>query len=138
MSRPDPALFDPARYPLVSEITTRFADIDANRHLNNVAIAAILEESRAQLVLRTGQAMTMVVHVSIDYLDQAFYPQPVTACLAVESLGRTTWNAVQILLQQGRPFAFSRATAVNAVAGKPEPLTDAMREVLLGYGLRHG
>jgi hypothetical protein len=76
VAKPDPALLDAARYPFDLEITTRFADLDPNDHINNVAIAAVLEDARVRFnealgfrtVIRSLRAM--VASVSIDYLAQ--------------------------------------------------------------------
>jgi hypothetical protein len=42
----DPRRRDPAAYPWRVTLDTRFADMDVNRHLNNVAITRFFEETR--------------------------------------------------------------------------------------------
>jgi len=59
MARPDPALFDPARYPFGNSVTTRFADLDPNGHINNVAMAAVFEDARLRFLTAVGLPKTV-------------------------------------------------------------------------------
>lgn len=127
MAKPDPALLDPRRYPFVHQVSTRFADMDPNHHLNNVAIAALFEDGRVRFGQTAGDKKAMIVNVSIDYLDQAFYPDSVTGYVALENIGRSSWTTVQLLEQNGRVFAFARATAVRVADGRPAAIEDGMR-----------
>jgi acyl-CoA thioester hydrolase len=94
MAKPDPALLDPAVYPHVCEVTTRFADLDINNHINNVAMAAIIEDARVRFHVASGfakalpaGAQTMVVSLTIDYLAQAFYPHPLKVHSGLSAVG---------------------------------------------------
>ena len=133
MARPDPSLLEPARYPFACDITTRFADMDLNQHLNNVAIAALIEDTRVRFNAAAGirEALgglgAMNVSLAIDYLAQAYYPQAVRGLAAVEALGRSSWTVVQLLLQSGEPVAFSRSVLVCVDRGAPAPLPEALR-----------
>jgi len=42
-----PELLNRSRYAFRHEITTRFADVDPNQHINNVALFAAFEDARA-------------------------------------------------------------------------------------------
>ncbi|MEN9926893.1 MAG: hypothetical protein RL268_3019 [Pseudomonadota bacterium] len=70
MARPDAALLDAARYPFAHTITTRFADIDPNQHLNNVALAAMMEDARVRFnmsmssAVKIGERRAMVASVA--------------------------------------------------------------------------
>jgi acyl-CoA thioesterase FadM len=44
----DPALLEPERYAFSVEITARFADMDSNGQINNVALAAAFEDARVR------------------------------------------------------------------------------------------
>jgi hypothetical protein len=48
-ARPHPDRLSPALYPVRSTIEARFGDMDANRHLNNLALEAMHENARATL-----------------------------------------------------------------------------------------
>jgi acyl-CoA thioester hydrolase len=127
MAKPDPSLLDPARYPFVHRVTTRFSDVDPNQHLNNVAIAALFEDGRVRFGQAAGNRKAMVASVAIEYLGQAYFPQDVTAYVGLESIGRSSWTTVQLLEQEGRVFAFCRTTAVRTVDGRPSPIEDDLR-----------
>ena len=107
MPRPDAALLDPARYPFSHTISTRFADVDPNQHLNNVALAAMMEDARvrfnqaAGLSVKIGARGAMVASVGMEYLAQGRFPEAVSAHCGIESIGRTSWSIAQLLAQDG-------------------------------------
>ena len=142
MARPDPALLDPARYPFAHTITTRFADIDPNQHLNNVALAAMMEDARVRFnmgmgkVIRIGERRAMVASVAMEYLSQGHFPDPVTVHCAVERTGNSSWSVVQLLVQNGRPVAFARSALVAIADDRPSPIAEEYRAVLAGWSLR--
>ena len=49
MTRPEPWQLVAENYPVSVVMQTRFQDIDPNRHLNNVAFAALFENARVRL-----------------------------------------------------------------------------------------
>jgi acyl-CoA thioester hydrolase len=141
MARPDPALLDPARYPFVHAITTRFADIDPNQHLNNVALAAMMEDARVRFNLAMGDAIkigerrAMVASVAMEYLSQGHFPDPVTVHCGVERTGNSSWTVVQLLVQNGRPVAFARSALVAIAADRPAPIAEDYRVILAKWSL---
>lgn len=142
MPRPDTALLDPARYPFSHTITTRFADIDPNQHLNNVALAAMMEDARVRFnltlgdVIRIGERRAMVASVAMEYLSQGHFPDPVTVHCAVERTGNSSWTVIQLLAQHGRPVAFARSALVAIAADRPVPIADDYRAVLAQWSLK--
>ena len=143
MARPDAALLDTARYPFAHTITTRFADIDPNQHLNNVALAAMMEDARVRFNLemrgrvRIGERRAMVASVAMEYLAQGHFPGPVTVHCGIEGVGRTSWTIVQLLEQDGRPVAFARSVIVAITDDRPAPLDDDYKLALLEeWGLK--
>lgn len=143
MARPDPALLDPARYRLRHEITTRFADLDPNDHINNVAMAAMIEDARVRFSMaaglspdrRPGGRRFMVAAVEIAYLAQAHFPDPIVCLAGAASLGRTSWTLQQLLLQHDVPVATARTVMVATIDNRPAPIDDAMREQLAPWML---
>lgn len=137
MPRPEPALLDPARYPFAHQTTTRFADVDPNQHLNNVALAAMMEDARVRFNLaigariRIGERRAMVASVAMEYLSQGHFPDPVTVHCGIEGVGRTSWAIVQLLEQNGRPVAFARSIIVAIADDRPTPVPEDYRSVLL-------
>jgi acyl-CoA thioester hydrolase len=133
MAKPEPAFLQLARYPFRCEITTRFADTDVNQHINNVALAALIEESRvrfndaARLAQSLGSHGAMVVNIAVDFLAQAYYPQPVLGLAGVAEIGRTSWTTVQLLVQDERIVVFGRSVLVCVRDGAPAPLPELVR-----------
>lgn len=141
MAKPDPALLNPARYPFRHEISTRFADMDPNNHLNNVALAAMFEDGRVRFNQSSGfrEAMVgrraMVANTEIAYLAEGHFPHPIVATCAIEALGRSSWTVVQVLVQHDRVIAFARSTLVCIASDRPAALPDAFRATLEGWML---
>lgn len=142
MARPDPALLDLARYPFSHQITTRFADIDPNQHLNNVALAAMMEDARVRFNLVLGSAVkiggrqAMIASVAMEYLSQGHFPDPVTVHCAIERVGNSSWTVIQVLAQNDRPVAFARSVLVAITDDRPVPMTEYTRTGLAAWGLR--
>jgi len=142
MPRPDPGLLDPARYPFAHTITTRFADVDPNQHLNNVALAAMMEDARVRFNLamgsavRIGERRAMVASVGMEYLAQGHFPDPVTVHCAVERVGTSSWGVIQLLAQNGTPVAFARSALVAITDDRPSPIAEDFRAVLVQWSLK--
>lgn len=142
MPKPDPALLESARYPFSCEITTRFADLDLNQHINNVALATMIEDARVRfnaslglLDLLGGRGL-MIASIAIDYLAEAHYPRPMHGTVAVERIGRSSWTTVQVLIQDERPVTFARSVLVCIGDQGSSPLPDGLRATLEQRGLR--
>ena len=133
MPRPDAALLDPARYPFTHYTTTRFADVDPNQHLNNVALAAMMEDARVRFNLAIGNAIkigerrAMVASIGMDYLAQGHFPDPVAVHCAVDAIGRSSWTVIQLLVQNAAPIAFARSVLVAIADDRPTPVADDYR-----------
>lgn len=129
MAKPDPALLDPDRYPFRTRIEPRFGDLDVNMHINNVAMAAMLEEAHVRFHRAAGYLKerdagigSMVASVAIEYLGEGAYPDAVDVHVALERLGRTSHTLVQAAFQAGRTLAFSRTVVVTMGRDGPAPL----------------
>lgn len=133
MAKPDPTLLDPARYPFSCRIEPRFGDLDVNLHVNNVAMAGMLEDGRVRFHRRIGyrdllvNLTSMVASLQIDYLGEGNYPDPITVHSAIESVGRTSHRLASLITQNGRLIAFARTTLVTVGPEGPAPLPDAFR-----------
>lgn len=128
MPKPDPALLNPARYPFCTTIESRFSDMDTNRHVNNVALAAYLEDARVRFYAHTGFGAwadglsIMIVSLAAEYLSEGRYPAAFTVYSAIENLGRKSHAMVQLIVQDGRIVVFARSVMVAADADGPAPL----------------
>jgi acyl-CoA thioester hydrolase len=142
MAKPDPVLLDPARYSFAIEVTTRFADLDPNGHINNVAMAAVFEDARLRFNVAVGMppntqsARFMVANVNIDYLAQAYYPAKLDCLVAALPGGRTSWGMQQLLLQGGKPVAAASVAIVCTDGERPMPMAADLRERLVPWLIR--
>lgn len=141
MAKPDPALLDPARYPFSCTIEPRFGDLDVNLHINNVAMAGMLEDGRVRFHRRIGyrdmlvNLTSMVASLQIDYLGEGNYPEPITVHSAIEGVGRTSHRLASLISQNGRLIAFARTTIVTVGPEGPSPLPDHFRQALVPWML---
>jgi acyl-CoA thioester hydrolase len=135
----DEALLDPRRYPFEITMTTRFADLDLNNHINNIALSVAFEDARARFGRVTipvrPDTKLMVVASNIDFLAQAHYPEPIRVVLGVEAMGRTSWTIVCLALQD-EVIAFNRCVLVCSDGVKATPLSDEIRAAMAPYALR--
>lgn len=141
MAKVDPALLDVTRYPFHHVLTTRFADIDPNRHINNVALAAAFEDARYRFEVTRHFRETMsefgvmIAANHIDYVGQAYYPDVLDMHVGALEIGRSSWQLACLAMQNGRPCAFARATLVATLGGRPAPLPEEFRAALGGARL---
>ena len=141
MPKPDPALLDPARYPFSCTIEPRFGDLDVNLHINNVAMAGMLEDGRVRFHRRTGyrdalaNMSLMVASLQIDYLGEGNYPDPITLHCAIKDVGRTSHSLASLLTQNGRLIVFARTTIVTVGPEGPTPLPDHFKQTLTRWML---
>jgi acyl-CoA thioester hydrolase len=78
-------LTDRQIYGFATEEHLRFADVDANGHINNGAFLQLLENARVsymRVIVRSGLPRFRVVvgRLEIDFKRQMFFPGRATAC----------------------------------------------------------
>ena len=137
-------MLDPARYRHRTQITSRFADLDPNDHINNVAIAAMFEDARVRFNMALGLKPDrapggrrfMVAAVEINYLAQAHCPDPLECVAAPLGTGRTSWSLHQVLLQNSVPVATAKSVLVAIIDDRPTPLGDDMIAALKPWMLQ--
>lgn len=142
MARPAPELLRLERYPYNHTVTSRFADVDPNQHLNNVALAVMMEDARVRfnqaigLKVKIGERRAMVASVGMEYLAQGHFPDPVEAYCAIERVGRSSWSIAQLLVQNGILIAFARSVIVAISDDRPAPVAEGTRTALEAWGLK--
>ena len=130
MAKPDPALLDAARYPYHYTAATRFADMDPNMHINNVALLALLEDARVRFHTESGFRAakeglgTVVVSAAVDFLAQSYYPQPLEIGVGAFGIGRSSYQLLELVRQGDTTVAFARFTMVCTQDGKSAPLPE--------------
>lgn len=127
MPKPDTALLDPSRYPFSCAITPRFSDLDFHHHVNNAALADILQEGRIRFhhvcaydVALDGEGInSMAVSLSIEFLGQARFPEALDNHLGAVAVGRTSHTLGQLVTQGGELVAYAQAVLVCMHGGRP-------------------
>jgi acyl-CoA thioester hydrolase len=96
--KPEPFRLARAAYPYFRRVIARFSDMDAERHLNNVALAAFYEDGRVSFLHglsgdERGKTFRFVIaHISISYLAEAHYPGDYDVGLGVTNFGNTSFG----------------------------------------------
>ena len=141
--RGDQRRLDPASYGWRLELAARYGDMDANGHLNNVAIAQLFEETRVQFNWESANLFTgsrprfLAAHVGIDYLAQGQYPGAVTMLLAVSHIGSSSFRMAKAAFQAATCIALCDSVLVFCGAdGGPAPIAPVLRERLEAYRLK--
>lgn len=139
----DPRRRDPANYPWSWRLQPRFADMDINRHLNNVSITRFFEEARIRFnwQLFEGDAPDarpryLVAHVAVDYLAEGSYPDPLLLTYAVGNIGTSSFRCLMGMFQNGICIALSDTVLVHRGEHGPAPLTPELRERLERWPLK--
>lgn len=108
--------------------------MDINGHLNNVAFAALFESARVLLNRqvrvwneRPANERTMVAAVTINYLAEGNYPDPVTIASGIGSIGTSSWTILQSMFQNGRCIATCDTVVVARTDNQAKPLRAALR-----------
>ena len=144
MPKPDPALLDPARYPFRCTIETRFRDLDINMHVNNVSLAGILEEARVRFHRSSGYhdvmhgVSAMAASLSIQFLGESYYPDPLDVHVAATNVGRTSHTLGQLVFQHDRPVAYAQVVLVCVRDSRPTELPEQFRESIQPWTLKPG
>lgn len=139
---------DPARYAVRETLQTRYGDMDANRHLNNVAVAQLVEEARVRFhrhlfgESESGAALDrraiIIAHVAIDYLAEGRYGADVETGVAVVMVGRRSYRLGIGLFQDGAVMALAESVMVVREGGAdaPSAIAGDMRARLEALGVR--
>ena len=134
MAKPDPRLFDSARYPFRCEVAPRFTDLDLNQHINNVAMVDILQQARVEFHHATRYDMAlagmtaMTVRFAVDYVGQADARSPIVNHVAAISVGRSSHTLAQLALQDGQPVAYAEAVLVCVKDNRPAQMPASFHE----------
>jgi len=144
--RDEPWRLNPANYPQVFDLRATFGDMDSLGHLNNVALARMLEEGRVSLTIALVGTRYLVhpgtefklflANTAIDYVSQGEYPGNVTVASAITNMGRSSLHQAGALFQNGQCIALAQSVLVHIVSGKPAAMSDALRLRIEQYQAR--
>jgi acyl-CoA thioester hydrolase len=130
---------DPAAYPFVHPVSSRFADVDSLGHINNVAIAVFYEDARVEFmrtvfgrnIFRQDDPRSMVLaELTIRYLAEATHPGRYLVGLGIARIGRTSMVHHGALFRGGTLLGTVRSVLVNVEDHRPAELTASMRACL--------
>jgi acyl-CoA thioester hydrolase len=139
LPRPAPALLDPARFPFSCTVEPRFGDLDANLHVNNAAMAVIIEEGRVRFHLASGfvdaaEGLTsLVASLGIEYLGQTYYRAPLVLHLGIASLGRTSYVLEELICQEDRPVVHASTVMVCTHPSGTVAIPGRLRDLATGW-----
>ncbi|MBM3619456.1 MAG: acyl-CoA thioesterase [Alphaproteobacteria bacterium] len=118
----------------------RFADVDANGHINNVAFVTFFENARIRylqeqlkgLRVLTG-AEVVVAHIELDLKRQMFYPGTIRAGARLIELRRSSLVIGQAIFdQEGRCAATGHVVlvSIDKSSGRGRPIVDEARATM--------
>ena len=144
-ARPDPARLRLATYPAIEEIAARYGDMDANAHLNNLALEALHENARATMnrrllpdAYRAGDRRLRLVtsQNTVHFLAEAHWPAVITTGAGVGRIGRSSYVASTGLFLGQRCIGVCDTVLVLVGDDGPAPLPDELRDALGTVALR--
>ena len=144
-ARPDPIRLKLETYPFVGEIAARYGDMDANAHLNNLALESLHENARASMnrhllpqAYSTGARRMRLVtsQNAVHFLAEAHWPAMIQTGAGVGRIGRTSYVASTGLFIDDTCIGVCDTVLVLLGDDGPVPLPDDFRaglqKVLLG------
>ena len=136
VQRPHPARLAAASYPVHDSIEARFGDMDANEHLNNVALETLHENTRATLNRqvfpsaygRVSRSLRIVTStIVVHYLREAPWPAVIQTAIGVGHIGRTSFIASTALFHDDACISLCDSVLVLLDDNGPTPIPDDAR-----------
>lgn len=132
-------------YPVVDVVSARYGDMDANGHLNNLALESLHENARATMNrslfpdiydVATRRLRLVTSQNAVHFLAEAHWPALIHTGAGVGRIGRTSFVASTGLFIDGSCIGVCDTVLVLLGDEGPVPLTDEARAkvetVLLG------
>ncbi len=126
-------------YPILDEIAARYGDMDANAHLNNLALESLHENARATMnqrlypeAYRAGSRRLRLVtsQNAVHFLAEAHWPVTIRTGAGVGRIGRTSFIASTGLFVTGACIGICDTVLVMLGDDGPEPIPDEFRAAL--------
>ena len=126
-------------YPVVGEIAARYGDMDANGHLNNLALESLHENARATMnrdLLPSAYDVTrrrirlVTSQNAVHFLAEAHWPATIATGAGVGRIGRTSYVASTALFIGGSCIGVCDTVLVALGDDGPVPLPDEFRSAL--------
>jgi acyl-CoA thioester hydrolase len=123
----------------VHEVSMRWSDMDAYRHVNNTAYLAYLEQARVAMFFFRNEgfnAGTVISRHEIDYIRPIVYhPRPLRVEVWIEQVGGARFTVRYEVFNDDVLSARASTTCVtfDFTTDRPRRLTGEEREILLGF-----
>ncbi|MBJ7399172.1 MAG: acyl-CoA thioesterase [Mycolicibacterium sp.] len=126
-------------YPVVDEIAARYGDMDANGHLNNLALESLHENARATMnrallpeAYDVGARRIRLVtsQNAVHFLVEAHWPAIIQTGAGVGRIGRTSYVASTGLFIDGTCIGVCDTVLVALGDDGPVPIPDDLRATL--------
>jgi acyl-CoA thioester hydrolase len=124
------------------EDVLRYADLDPNQHVNNVAYAALAEAGRVRFALDRlpplGGALLVLARLAIDFRAELGYPGRVRTATWIRRVGRTSFTFGQAIFGDDGLAATAEAVCVTLdpetrrATVPPEPVRAALAALVVG------
>ncbi len=130
---------------MVDEIAARYGDMDANAHLNNLALESMHENARASMnralfpqAYRAGDRRFRLVtsQNAVHFLAEAHWPAMIRTGAGVGRIGRTSFVASTGLFLDARCIGVCDTVLVLLDEQGPAPIPDDFRAALQTVLLR--
>jgi len=137
--RPHPWRLRLDSYPVIDEIAARYGDMDANGHLNNLALESLHENARATMNRGLLPHAYDVAHRrirlvtsqnAVHFLVEAHWPATIATGAGVGRIGRTSYVASTGLFIDGTCIGVCDTVLVALGDNGPEPLSEEFRAAL--------
>ena len=137
--RPDPLRLRLESYPIVDAIAARYGDMDANAHLNNLALESLHENARATMNRQllpgaydpAGRRLRLVTSQNaVHFLVEAHWPAMIQTGAGVGSVGRTSYVASTGLFVEGTCIGVCDTVLVLLGDSGPVAIPDELRAAL--------
>ena len=129
----DPRL---GRWPIAIDIRVAWGEMDAFRHVNNVAYVRYMESARIAYFEHTGLRLDgaergpILVSQTVHYKRPVVYPDTLTVAVTMTKLGNTSFvNGYRMTNAKGEVVCEGESTGVwfDYALGAKVPLDDAFR-----------
>lgn len=145
--RPDSIRLRLQTYPVIDEVAARYGDMDANAHLNNLALESMHENARATMnrgllpqAYRAGDHRVRLVtsQNAVHFLAEAHWPAVIQTGAGVGRIGRTSYIASTGLFLDGTCIGVCDTVLVLLGEEGPTPISEEFRAALETVRLREG
>lgn len=126
-------------YPVIAEVQARYGDMDANAHLNNLALESMHENARATMnrdlfpaAYRPGGRSFRIVtsQNAVHFLAEAHWPATIATGAGIGRIGRTSYIASTGLFRDGTCIGVCDTVLVLVGDNGPIPIPDDFRAAL--------